>query len=137
MKSKAAIRHNLMARAFGLWELIMRCRVRASLALTAFALTVACQRTPEQQQEDRLRADAQQRASSIENQADTQAYRLEQQAEVLDNQATQAGGYTGQRLKVRADALAKEAKIIRKQADMQAAAIKETADARIKTSKSR
>ncbi len=111
--------------------------MRRSLAVGMLALTAACQRTPEQQQADKLRADAQQRASAIENQADTQANGLEQRADAIDNVANQAGGYTGQRLKVRADALAKEAKIIRKQADMQAAAVKETADARIKTSESR
>ena len=58
-------------------------------------------------------------------------------AKVLDNEAQQAGGYTGERLKVRADALAKEAKIIRKQANMQADAVRESADARVKASESR
>lgn len=111
--------------------------MRRSLAVGILALATACQRTPEQQQADKLRADAQQRASAIYNQADTQANGLKQRADAIDNVANQAGGYTGQRLKVRADALAKEAKIIRKQADMQAAAVRETADARIKTSESR
>jgi hypothetical protein len=111
--------------------------MRPLLALAIVALTAACQRTPEQQQADTLRNDAQQRGSAIENQAETQADRLEQQADALNNEAKQAGGLTGERLKVRADALSKEAKIIRKQAGMQADAIKEDADARIKASESR
>jgi hypothetical protein len=111
--------------------------MRACLALTAIALTVGCQRTPEQQQTDSLRADAQQRATAIENEAGIEADRLDQQADVLANQAKQAGGFTGQRLKVRADALAKEAKIVRKQAGLKADAVKEAADARIKASQSR
>lgn len=111
--------------------------MRRSLAFAVFIFTLGCQRTPEQQQADKLRADAQQRAGAIENQADGQADQLQEQANVLDNQAKQVGGYSGQRLQVQADALAKEAKIVRKQAAMQAAAVKETADAQIKTSESR
>jgi hypothetical protein len=111
--------------------------MRALLALAIVGLTAACQRTPEQQQADALRNDAQQRGSTIQNRAETQADQLEQQADTLNHEAKQAGGLTGERLKVRADALAKEAKIIRKQADMQADAIKEATDANIKASESR
>jgi hypothetical protein len=111
--------------------------MRSSLAPALIALATACQRTPEQQQADQLRADAQQRGTAIENHADAEADRLGQQADDLYNQSNLAGGYTGQRLKVRADALAKEAKIVRKQAAMQAGAIKEAADARIKATESR
>jgi hypothetical protein len=111
--------------------------MRKSLALALIALAGSCQRTPEQQQADQLRADAKQRGAAIENQADTEADRLGQQADDLYNQSNRVGGYTGQRLKVRADALAKEGKIIRKQAQMQAGAIKEAADARIKATESR
>ncbi|MBA3668980.1 MAG: hypothetical protein H0W71_02765 [Sphingomonas sp.] len=111
--------------------------MRTLLALAMIASSAACQRTPEQQQADLLRNDAQQRGSAIESQAGTQADRLEQQADALNNESKQAGGLTGERLKVRADALAKEAKIVRKQADMQADAIKEATDARIKASESR
>lgn len=111
--------------------------MRALLVLVMVGLAAACQRTPEQQKADNLRSDARQRGAAIENRADTEADRLQQQASGLENQAKQAGGMTGERLKVRADALNQEATIIRKQADMQADAIKESADARIKASKSR
>jgi hypothetical protein len=110
--------------------------MRPLLALAIVAVTAACQRTAEQQQAATLRNEAQQRGSAIESQSKTQADRLEQQAEALNNEAKQVGGLTGERLKVRAEALAKEAKI-RKQADMQADAIKEATDARIKASESR
>jgi hypothetical protein len=111
--------------------------MRTSLALALIALGAACQRTPEQRHDDQLRTDAHQQSAAIENQADTEAHRLEQQADDLYNQSNQAGGYTGQRLKVRADALGKEAKIVRKQAEMQADAVTEAADARIKATQSR
>lgn len=108
-----------------------------SFPLLLIVLATACQRTPEQQQAEQLRAGAQQRSEAIENQAENQADQLKQQAEVLYNESNQAGGYTGQRLKVRADALGKEAKIVRKQGEMQAGAVKEAADARIKATESR
>ena len=111
--------------------------MRPLMALATVVLTVACQRTPEQQQADELRSDAQQRGALIENQGDTQADRLQQQADALNNEAKHSGGLTGERLRVRADALAKEAKIIRKQAGMRADAIKEATDADIKASESR
>jgi hypothetical protein len=111
--------------------------MRPLMTLAMVVIAVACQRTPEQQQADKLRGDAQQRGAIIENRADTQADRLQQQADALNNEAKQAGGLTGERLKVRADALAKEAQIIRKQGGMQADAIKEATDAGIKSSESR
>ena len=111
--------------------------MRRLAALCIIAFATACQRSPEQQHSDKLRGEAQQQGAAIENRADRQANQLEAQAAALDNGAQQAGGYTGQRLKVRADALTKEAKIIRKQADMQADAVREAADAQAKTSESR
>lgn len=111
--------------------------MRLILALAVLALTPGCQRTPEQQQADVVRSEANKRAAAIENEADVQAGRMEQQASELHNQAIQAGGMTGERLGIRAKALDKESKVVRKQADTQADAIKEEADARIKASKSR
>ena len=111
--------------------------MRSLLAIGLIVLAAACQRTPEQQQADKLRVEARQRGAEIEKHAEGEADRLQQKADALENEALQTGGLTGQRLKVRADALAKEAKIVRKQAGMQADAIKEAADARIKASESR
>ena len=112
--------------------------MRQLLLLVIVTLAVgACQRTPEQQQADQARSDARERGALIENQADSEADQLQQQAAELENEANQAGGMTGERLKVRAEALKDEAKIVRKQADKQADAIEESTDARIKASESR
>ncbi len=45
--------------------------MRTLPALAIVALMTACQRTPEQQQADLFRNDAQQRGSALENQAET------------------------------------------------------------------
>ena len=111
--------------------------MRFLLVLAALASMAACQRTPEQQEADALRSDASQRVAAIENKANAEADRLQQQASDLENQAAQAGGMTADRLRIRANALDQESKVVRKQAGMQADAIKEDADARIKASKSR
>lgn len=111
--------------------------MRFLLVLIVLTSMAACQRTPEQQQADALRSDARQRAVAIENEADVQADRLQQNASDLQNQAAQTGGMTGERLRIRANALDQESKVIRKQGDMRADAIREDADARIKASKSR
>jgi hypothetical protein len=125
------------AQAVELSVSLLRFFMRTLTALSIFALAVACQRTPQQQQNDKLRQDAQLQGAAIENQADTQANQLESKAAALHNGAQQAGGYTGRRLNVRADALDKEAGLIRKQADMQADAVREAADAKVKASESR
>ncbi|GAA4747072.1 hypothetical protein GCM10023264_10960 [Sphingomonas daechungensis] len=111
--------------------------MRPLLAAIIVFAAAACQRTAEQRAADELRNDAQQEGASVEKRAASEADRLEQQASDLGNEANQAGGMTGKRLNVRAQALNDEAKIVRKQADMKADAIKESADARIKASKSR
>lgn len=112
--------------------------MRPLLIFAIFTLAIGgCQRTPEQQQADQARSIAQQQGALIENRADLEADQLQLDAANLQNEAKQAGGMTGERLKVRADALEKESQIVRRQADKQADAIKESADARIKASESR
>ena len=111
--------------------------MRALMAIAMLALAVACQRTPEQQRADVLRSDAAERSSAIKNKADVDANRMQQQSAALREGAKQVGGLTGERLQVRGDAIAKEAKIVRKQGRMQADAIAKEADARIEASKSR
>ena len=103
--------------------------IARSIALVAlmFAATGCAQKSPEQQQMDQIRSDASNQAKAIENQAELQSAPLDQQADALSNQAKQAGGYTGKRLQVKADALQQEAKLIREQADKQGDAVKEAA----------
>ena len=111
--------------------------MRLVRVLPLLVVLAGCQQTPDQKYAEQVRSDAQQRGAAIENQAEAEAGRLDRQASDLKEQAKQSGGLTGERLSVRADALTKEAKIVRKQADMRAEAVKEAADAQIKTSQSR
>ena len=69
--------------------------MRTLPVLATVVFLTACQRTPDQQQTDLLRNDAQQRGSAIENQANIEADRLQQQAEALYIEAEQRGGLTG------------------------------------------
>ncbi len=107
------------------------------LLAASIAILAGCTQSPEQKEVTDIKQGAASRAAAIDNQAEAQAAPLDQQAEGLRNQAKQAGGYAGKRLDVRADALAKEAKLIREQADGQSAAVKEAADARVKALRSR
>ena len=107
------------------------------LLLTIVALAAGCNRSPEQQQADRLIEDARARGAALEKRADLEADRLEAEAQGLGKQAKQAGGYTGKRIAVRADALSKEARIVREQAAMQADALKHAATAQGEAIKSR
>jgi hypothetical protein len=84
-----------------------------------------------------VRSDARNQASVLEDQAEVEAIHMEQRAGALSQRAKQAGGFTGGRFEVQADAFRKEAKIVREQAGQQADAIKEAADARIKAFESR
>lgn len=111
--------------------------MRVLLAVSLIALVTSCQRSPEQQQADNLRSEARLRGAEIVNHADGEADRLQEQASALENEAQRSGGLTAERLRVRSDAATKEAKIVRKQANMKAEAIKEGTDARIKASESR
>ena len=88
--------------------------IARSIALVAlmFAATGCAQKSPEQQQMDQIRSDASNQAKAIENHAELQAAPLDQQADALSNQAKQAGGYTGKRLEVKADALQQERTVV-------------------------
>lgn len=73
-----------------------------------------------------------QKAQRVTDASRAQADSLDQQAQQLKAQAKEAGGYTGERLTVRADALAREAAIVDKQGRTKAAALREAADAQAK-----
>jgi outer membrane PBP1 activator LpoA protein len=111
--------------------------VRALPFVTTAILFAACSQSPEQQQADQIRGDANKQAAALTHRAEAQAAPLDEQAEVLKNEAKQVGGYNGKRLNVRAGALKQEGQLDRKQGDEQAAAVKESADARIKALHSR
>jgi hypothetical protein len=58
------------AQAVELSVSLLRFFMRTLTALSIFALAAACQRTPQQQQNDKLLQDAQLQGAAIENQAD-------------------------------------------------------------------
>ena len=124
-----------MARSRG--KLHVRCFVRVVLLFAVCLVIEACTQSPETKQAHQIRSQADQQASAIKSRADSQAAPLEKQATALGAEAKKVGGYEGKRLDVQAHALKEEAKLIRKQADEQSAAIKEAADARIKAIASR
>lgn len=111
--------------------------MRALFLLTLATLATACSRSPEDQQVHQIRATAEQQADSLANAAEARAAPLDQQAQTLAAQAKQAHGYDAKRINVQADALRKQAKLLREQGHDQAAAVKEAADARIKAIRSR
>lgn len=101
--------------------------------MLAFAAALAgCHKSPQDAQADHIKAVADAQAKQVAEASRAQADRLDDQAQQLKTQAKQAGGYTGERLGVRADALAREAGIVEKQGRTQAAALREAADAQAK-----
>lgn len=108
-----------------------------SIWLLPIIMTAACTQSPEEKQSEQIRASAAKQADALKDRARTQARPLDQKADALHAQAKQVGGYGGKRLTVEADALKKEASLVREQADRQADAVKEAADARVKELKSR
>ena len=94
--------------------------------LSALALGLAaCSQTPQEKQAEQLRDTADAQGDAIEAAAENQSARMEAEAEGLRNQAGQGGGFEAQRLKVRADALDREAELIEDQAEAQAKAIRD------------
>ena len=112
----------------------MRALPIATLTLIALA---GCSKSPDDKRVDEIRRAARSESSVIKNKAENQADRLDREAASLESQAEQAGGLSGERIKVRSQAAAKEARLIRKQADMQTDALNEAAEAKVKAIKSR
>ena len=106
-------------------------------AVAIGAVAGACSRSPRDAQADAIAKDAHTRADVIRKQAEAQAHALQQQAATLSAQARQAGGYTGERLKVQADAAAREADIVMRQGRDQAQAAAQAGDAQAKAIRSR
>jgi hypothetical protein len=108
------------------------------LVVSVAAVSVAgCNQTPADKAADAIARSGHDRSEAIQSQAENQAKGLDQRATTLSGQAKQAGGYTGQRLNVQADALGREADIVRKQGKAQGEATREAADAQAKGIRSR
>ena len=102
------------------------------LAGLAAALATGCSQSPTDKAADQIARAGHDRGEAIKTQADSQAKTMEQQASGLSAQAKAAGGYTGERLKVQAQALIHEADIVRRQGKAQAQSAAEAADAQAK-----
>jgi hypothetical protein len=111
--------------------------LRTLATLVAICLVGGCQRSAEEKQGDALRKVADGQARQIEQQSAAQTRSMSQQAAQLKAQAEQAGGLTGERLKVQSEALGREAAIVEKQGREKAEAVREAADAQAKANASR
>ena len=69
--------------------------------------------------------------------AAAEAQSLDRNAQALDTQGKQAGGFTGERLKVEAEASKKEAEIVKRQGEARAEATVEVARGQAKAIRSR
>lgn len=109
---------------------------RSHIVLSAILLA-ACTQSPEQKQatEVEQRADAQ--ADALKRDASLRAGMLENQAGALANEADRAGGFEGQKLDTRADALKQEARIVEQQGDARADAVESQGEATAKAIRSR
>jgi hypothetical protein len=110
---------------------------KAYILMVACLALAACNKSPADKQADAIEKTAADHASQIRQQASAQASGLDQQAKTLHDQAQTAGGFTGERLKVQGDALAKEADIVKRQGEAQADAATKGAAAQAETIRSR
>jgi uncharacterized membrane protein YqiK len=91
---------------------------------------------PKERAADAIESNASAQAHDIQSAAAQRAEVLQNQSSELAAQADKAGGYQGQSLDVRADALKKESNIIKEQAAAQADAIKTAGKAQAKAIRS-
>jgi hypothetical protein len=91
---------------------------------------------PKERAADAIESNASAQASEIKAAAEQRAEVLLNQSSQLASEADNAGGYQGQSLDVRADALKKESNIVKAQAAAQADAIKTAGNARAKAIRS-
>ncbi|AYJ86246.1 hypothetical protein D3Y57_10065 [Sphingomonas paeninsulae] len=91
---------------------------------------------PKERAADAIESNASAQASEIKATAAQRAEVLQNQSSQLATEADKAGGYQGQTLNVRADALKKESHIVKAQASAQADAVKAAGDAQAKAIRS-
>ncbi|MDB5701656.1 MAG: hypothetical protein JWL66_1855 [Sphingomonadales bacterium] len=91
---------------------------------------------PKERAADAIESNASAQANEIKAAAAQRAGVLQNQSSQLASEADKAGGYQGQTLDVRSEALRKESNIIKAQAAAQADAIKTAGDARAKAIRS-
>lgn len=99
-------------------------------AAAAICASACSPQTPQEQQAEQLRDQADAEGDALEAAAQNRTAQMEVEAETLIQQAGQSGGYDAQRLKVRAEAIKDEAKLIEKQAEARAKAIRDAGEAK-------
>jgi hypothetical protein len=123
------------------WSVSQRADIMKTIILATAILGIAslggCSSSdPKERAADAIESNASAQASEIKAAAAQRAEVLQNQSSQLASEADKAGGYQGQSLDVRSDALRKESKIIKAQAAAQADAIKTAGDARAKAIRS-
>jgi hypothetical protein len=100
------------------------------IVAAALAVSACGAQTPQEQQAAQLREVADAQADAIEAEAGNIVAGMQAEAEKLRQQAGQGGGFEAQRLQVRAEAQEREAKLVKKQAEAKARAIRDAGKAR-------
>jgi hypothetical protein len=112
--------------------------MRASLwpLLAAASLLAGCGPSdPRAERIENIQDMADAEAHDIEAVAGNEVGNMRMEAETLEQRAEVSNGFDAERLKTRADALRKEAKIVERQAEAQARAVRDRARAEVSTIK--
>lgn len=99
------------------------------LAIPTLALAACAEQTPQQQRAEQIRDEADAQADALEAEAGNQAAAMEAEAAGLVNQAGASQNFDSQRLNVRAEALKREADLVRKQSEARAKAVRDQGQA--------
>ncbi len=100
------------------------------LPAAVLAMSACARQTPQEQQAEQIRDQADAQADAIEAAANDRASKMEADAATLLNQAGTSQSFDAQRLQVQADALEKQAELIEDQADAQAEAVRAAGEAK-------
>jgi hypothetical protein len=114
----------------------MKINILAMAVLGLASLGACTSSDPKERAADAIESNASAQASEIKAAAAQRAELLQNQSSQLASEADNAGGYQGQSLDVRAEALRKESNIIKAQAAAQADAVKTAGEARAKAIRS-
>ncbi len=108
------------------------------LVLVPLIILSACQSSdPIERQADGYEAAGRNAADAIKAESALRATAMENQASMIERDAGAAGGYTEKKLDVRADALRREAEIIKDQGEARADAVRADASAKATDLRSR
>lgn len=107
----------------------MRSTFPILLSALSLGLAACSQPTPQEQQAEQIRDQADTQGDAIEAAAKDQSAKMDADAAALLNQAGTSQSFDAQRLQVQADALKKQADLIEEQADARANAVRAAGEA--------